>query len=69
MVLKYLALKALQMEIVEFTNSVDPDGVAHKEPPHLDLCCLPSSSKPQYDITGTKLFSVLFLAFYHISWL
>ena len=24
-------------------NSVDPDEVAHNEPPHLDLHCLPSS--------------------------
>ena len=31
------------MKIVEFANSVDPDEVAHHEPPHLDLCCLPTS--------------------------
>ena len=30
------------MEIVEFTNSVDPDEVAQIEPPHLDLHCLAS---------------------------
>ena len=27
----------------EFANSVDFDEVAHKEPTHLDLRCLPSS--------------------------
>ena len=27
----------------EFANSVDHDEVAHDEPPHLDLYCLPSS--------------------------
>ena len=27
----------------EFVNSVDLDEVAHDEPPHLDLHCLPSS--------------------------
>ena len=26
-----------------FANSVDPDEVAHYEPPHLDQHCLPSS--------------------------
>ena len=26
-----------------FANSVDPDEVAHNEPPHLDLHCFPSS--------------------------
>ena len=31
------------MKIAEFANSVDPDEVAHYEPPHLDLHCLPSS--------------------------
>ena len=31
------------MKIDEFANSVDPDEVAHNEPPHLDLHCLPSS--------------------------
>ena len=30
------------MKIAEFTNSVDLDEVAHHEPPHLDLQCLPS---------------------------
>ena len=28
------------MKTVEFTNSVDPDEVAHDEPPHQDLQCL-----------------------------
>ena len=32
-----------EMKIAEFSNSIDPDEVAHKEPPHLDLQCLPSS--------------------------
>ena len=27
----------------KFTDSVDPDEVAHDEPPHLDLHCLSSS--------------------------
>ena len=27
-------------EKVEFANSVDPDEVAHNEPPHLNLHCL-----------------------------
>ena len=26
---------------VEFANSVGPDEVAHNEPPHLNLLCLP----------------------------
>ena len=30
------------MKIAEFANSVDLDEVAHIEPPHLDLHCLPS---------------------------
>ena len=28
---------------VKFANSVDPDQMAHDEPSHLDLLCLPSS--------------------------
>ena len=28
---------------LEFANSVDLAEVAHNEPPHLDLHCLPSS--------------------------
>ena len=31
-----------EMKIVELTNSVDLDKVAHNEPPHQDLHCLPS---------------------------
>ena len=27
----------------EFANSIDLDEVAHSEPPHLDLHCMPSS--------------------------
>ena len=30
-------------ENTEFANSVDLDEMAHNEPPHLDLRCLPSS--------------------------
>ena len=30
------------MNIVEFTDSIDPDEVTHNEPPHQDLHCLPS---------------------------
>ena len=29
--------------ILVSANNVDPDEVAHDEPPHLDLHCLPSS--------------------------
>ena len=36
------ALKAPLLTKVEFANSVDPDEVAHNEPPHLDLHYLPS---------------------------
>ena len=28
--------------MAEFANSIDLDEVAHHEPPHLDLHCLPS---------------------------
>ena len=38
-----LTLKAPQTKIAEFANSVDPNEVAHYEPPHLNLHCLPSS--------------------------
>ena len=31
------------IHIMEFTNGIDPDEVAHNEPPHLELHCLPSS--------------------------
>ena len=36
-------LKSPRMEVVEFANSIDPDEVAHNEPPHLGLNCLPSN--------------------------
>ena len=32
-----------EMKIAESAYSVDLDEVAHHEPPHLDLYCLPSS--------------------------
>ena len=31
-----------ETKIAEFANRVDLDEVAHNEPPHLDLHCLPS---------------------------
>ena len=31
------------MKIVKFANSLDPDEVAHYEPPHMDLHSFPSS--------------------------
>ena len=39
----FLSLYVTEMKIAEFANSVDLDEVAHNEPPHLDLHCLPSS--------------------------
>ena len=36
-------LKRQKMKMVESANSVDPDEVAHNEPPYLVLHCLPSS--------------------------
>ena len=41
--LLYCMFNSLEMKIAEFANSVDLDEVAHNEPPHLDLHCLPSS--------------------------
>ena len=38
-----LACNGSKMKILEFANSVDPDEVAHSEPPHMDLHCLPYS--------------------------
>ena len=35
------SLKGPEMKIVGFGNSVNPDEVAHYEPPHLDVHCLP----------------------------
>ena len=39
----FLILSLPETKIADFANSVDLDEVAHKEPPHLDLHCLPSS--------------------------
>ena len=42
--LKYIKTLYLPVtKLAEFANSVDLDEVAHYEPPHLDLHCLPSS--------------------------
>ena len=39
-----LTVKVPKMEKkIEFANNVDPDKVAHNEPPHPDLRCLPLS--------------------------
>ena len=38
-----LNLSVPETKIAEFANSADLDEVAHYEPPHLDLHCLPSS--------------------------
>ena len=37
------SLSEPETKLAEFANSVDLDEVAHDEPPHLDLHCLPSS--------------------------
>ena len=42
-VLDLLTLYLPVAKIAEFANSVDLDEVAHNEPPHQDLHCLPSS--------------------------
>ena len=34
-------LEAPEVKMVEFANGVDSDEVAHCEPPHLNLHCLP----------------------------
>ena len=39
----FFPYSATKKKIVEFTNCVDPDEVAHDEPPHLGLHCSPSS--------------------------
>ena len=41
--LGFLSLSLPVTKIAEFANSVNLDEVAHNEPPHLDLHCLPSS--------------------------
>ena len=38
-----LTLKVQETKIAEFANSVALIEVAHHEPPHLDLHCVPSS--------------------------
>ena len=38
-----LILKAPRPTIVKFASSIDPDEVAHNEPPHPDQHYLPSS--------------------------
>ena len=38
-----LTLQLPGTKIAEFANSIDLDEVAHYEPPHQDLHCLPSS--------------------------
>ena len=38
-----IALRGPATKIAEFANSIDLDEVAHNEPPHLHLHCLPSS--------------------------
>ena len=46
-----------ELPVVVFANSVDPDEVAHNEPPNLDLHCLPSKSLNfQSDIAWMKYF-------------
>ena len=40
----YFTLKALKGKLyMESANKIDPDEMAHNEPPHLDLPCLPSN--------------------------
>ena len=41
--MKPLTRKAPNTTIAELANTVDPDEIAHNEPSHLDLQCLPSS--------------------------
>ena len=38
-----LYMPKMNILVVEFANSLDPNELAHNEPPHLDLYCLPSS--------------------------
>ena len=49
------------IHVVEFANSIDSDEVAHKEPTHLSLHCLPSgllhiADKMFYEILPSPLF-------------
>ena len=50
------ALKVPETKIVDFANSVDPDQVAHNEPPHLDLHC--------FVVFEFSLFSSNFIIYY-----
>ena len=36
-VITTLCCQSLVFQITQFANSIDPDEVAHNEPPHLDL--------------------------------
>ena len=38
-----LTLSVLEVQIAEFASSVDLDEMAHNEPCHLDIHCLPCS--------------------------
>ena len=38
-----ITLEVPNTKTAEFTNTADPDEMAHYEPSHLDLQCLPSS--------------------------
>ena len=40
---KYMLTRKHKTKIAEFANSVDLNKVAHNEPPHQDLHCLPSN--------------------------
>ena len=51
------ALKAPEMKIVEFANSVESDEAAQNELPHLDLHCLPSD---------LSLHCLLFILFFEL---
>ena len=54
------------MKTAEFINGVDLDEVAHLEPPHLDLHCLPSSlcifnmDLTYFENLKTKILSIAF---------
>ena len=53
-----LTLKT-DLYVFEFAKSKDPDKVAHNEPPHLSLHCLPSG--PGCSKLTTSLVNVSFL--------
>ena len=48
-----LTFRISETKIAEFTNRIDLDEVAHNEPPHLDLHCLPSSLSILINIAWT----------------